>query len=352
MSALPSTLFVGKSASGICWYRCTTPAMALGLDWVSVAGDPPQASVMSGVSGGPVGIADFARYDVVILQQPLAEGWRQTIRDLQAAGTTVLVEIDDYLHAVAKIDSHEMQGHFTKELLRSFELNMRLADGVICSTPYLARRYARFNDRIRVCRNGLDLARYDLEPPPREGVTIGWAGGLGHEEAMRDWLPAVAEVLRLRPAARLVTVGAPFARLLEAQFGPERAQSVPGAPLEMYPAAMTRFDISIAPAAHNRLYRGKSDLRWLESSALGTPVVCDPFTYAEVEHGVTGFHARTPAEVRDTLLALVDDPDLRRRVGAAARDHVRTHRSATVAAEGWAGVLREVAQLRALRPAA
>jgi glycosyltransferase involved in cell wall biosynthesis len=350
---LPKTIFVGKAGSGICWYRCTLPAMALDLDWISAAGDPPHAAVRTGLTKRPVGMADLASYEVVILQQPFAPAWRQVIRDLQDAGTTVLFEIDDYVHAVGKMDSHELQGFFTKELLQSADMNMRLADGVICSTPYLARQYASLNQNIWVCTNGLDLARYDLEPPPhRSGVTIGWAGGIGHTEAMRSWLPTVAEVLRLRPQARFATVGVPFAQLLEKEFGPERCQSVPGAPLEMYPAAMTRFDISIAPAAHNKLYRGKSDLRWLESSALGIPAVCDPFTYADVEDGVTGFHARTTDELRETLLRLIDDPALRRRVGDAAREHVRTQRSVTVAAQQWAQVLREVAQSRAVAAAA
>ena len=344
---LPKTLFVGKAGSGVCWYRCTLPAMALGLDWVSLLGDPPHVAMRTGVTSSPVSFDDLSDYDVVVLSQPFAEGWRRTIRALRDAGTTVLFETDDYVHAVSKIDSHELQGYFTKELLRSAELNMRLADGVICSTPYIARQYRAFNRRVWVCRNGLDLPRYDPQPPPRTGVTIGWAGGIGHDEAVRRWLPTVAEVLRLRPEARFVTVGAPFARLLEQEFGPERCQSVPGAPLEMYPAAMTRFDITIAPAAHNKLYRGKSDLRWMESSALGIPVVCDPYTYGDVEDGVTGFHARSLDELRSTLLTLIDEPELRRHVGEAARDEVRAHRRAEVAAEQWAEVLREVAELRA-----
>src|SRR3954470_3071239 len=131
---LPKTIFVGQAGSGICLYRCTLPAMALHLDWISAAGDPPHAAVRTGLTKRPVGMADLASYEVVILQQPFAPGWRQVIRDLQDAGTTVLFEIDDYVHAVGKMDSHELQGFFTKELLQSADMNMRLADGVICST--------------------------------------------------------------------------------------------------------------------------------------------------------------------------------------------------------------------------
>ena len=38
---------------------------------------------------------------------------------------------------------------------------MRVADGIICSTGFLARRYRSFNQRTWECRNGIDLKRYD-----------------------------------------------------------------------------------------------------------------------------------------------------------------------------------------------
>ena len=41
----------------------------------------------------------------------------------------------------------------------------RLADGILCSTDYLARRYRAFNPRTWVCRNDIDLNRYGYERP-------------------------------------------------------------------------------------------------------------------------------------------------------------------------------------------
>ena len=118
---------------------------------------------------------------------------------------------------------------------------------------------------------------------------------------------------------------------------------MPWAPFDTYPAAMTLMDVALAPAGQDNFYRGKSDLRWLEAGALGIPLVADPLVYPEIEPGVTGFHASSPAEVREQLIQLVDDRELRERVGAAAKAHVIEHRSAQVAAERWAEVLREVA---------
>ena len=37
---------------------------------------------------------------------------------------------------------------------------MRVTDGIICSTDYLARRYRSFNERTWACYNGIDLKRY------------------------------------------------------------------------------------------------------------------------------------------------------------------------------------------------
>jgi glycosyltransferase involved in cell wall biosynthesis len=339
MTPLPRTLFVARGNGGICWYRVVLPATALGADWIAVNGKPPELDVLAGVTQGQV---DLGSYDVVVLQQPVGREWLREIRRLQSRGVVVLFEIDDYLQSVRKIDSHELRGAIDKQMVRDAELNMRVVDGVICSTPYLARRYRAFNRRLWVCPNGIDLKRYAYTRGEREQVTVGWAGGVGHVASMQRWLPAVAAVLRARPDVRFATVGATFADELVEEFGPERARSIPFAPLEMYPASVSTFDIALAPSGKNNLFRGKSDLRWLEASALGIPVVGDPAVYGEIEDGVTGLAASSAEDAERAILRLVDDAALRARLGAAAYAHVAEHRRIEVVAERWADVLREV----------
>ena len=132
--SIPRTLFVARSNGGIAWYRVVLPATVLGADWIAVNGKPPKLDYVTGVTPRRLGLADFADYEVVVLQQPVGEEWLRAIRDLQARGTTVLFEIDDYLQAVRKIETHELSGHINREWLRQAELNMRIADGIICST--------------------------------------------------------------------------------------------------------------------------------------------------------------------------------------------------------------------------
>jgi glycosyltransferase involved in cell wall biosynthesis len=150
----------------------------------------------------------------------------------------------------------------------------------------------------------------------------------------------VADVMRSRPATRFVSIGQPFAKRLQAEFGEDRCIAVPFTTLECYPAAMASFDIAIAPAGRSNFFRGKSDLRFLEAGALGQAIVADPTVYGEVEHGVTGFLAETPDAARPHLLALVDDAELRARIGAAAQEYVRRERDMRVMSRQWAAALR------------
>ena len=82
---------------------------------------------------------------------------------------TVLYEIDDYVQAARKSKTHELADKFGAERVKDLEMGMRVADGMICSTAWLARRYRSFNPHTWECRNGIDLNRYALTSarPPR-----------------------------------------------------------------------------------------------------------------------------------------------------------------------------------------
>lgn len=347
----PNVLFVGIGTSAPCWYRCALPARALGADWVGVRGEPSVLSFVTGEATRKLrDVSDFASYDVVVLQQPRGTGWLAQIRALQAAGARVLFEIDDYAHGVRKAKDHAQAETFDRKVLAALELTMRACDGIVCSTDYIAGRYRAFNANVWVCQNGLDLARYDLTRRERDTVTIGWAGGTAHRPALLPWLRELLVVMENHPQTRFMSVGVPgYASPFAERFGPERAIGLPWAPIEAYPAAMASFDIALAPASNSAFFRGKSDLRWLEASALGIALVADPVLYPAIEDGVTGLHAATPAHAREAIEALVRDRDLRARIGAAARDHVREHRTSAAVASQWRVAFE---QLRAVAQAA
>lgn len=338
-------LFLGIGTSSVLWYRLALPAIHLGADWCGIRGTPPGVQVMTGLVRGETALPKYSDYKVVVLQEVYGRAWLLKIRQLQSQGIKVLYEIDDYIHGVSK-QQHDFAKHFTKETVRGYEMCMRVCDGIITSTDYIARRYAKFNKRVYICHNGLDLARYNLTRPERPTVNIGWAGATGHIEALVPWVNGMLPVMRSQPDTSFVMIGGEHrvAQVVgEAVGNPERSLGIPFTTLECYPAAMCMIDIMLAPARPTGWYRGKSDLRWLEASALEIPTIGDPTVYPDIEHGVTGFHAETPEQVTELLYELVADEELRRRVGKSARDHVELHRSSEDAAMQWSEVLSAVA---------
>jgi glycosyltransferase involved in cell wall biosynthesis len=165
-------------------------------------------------------------------------------------------------------------------------------------------------------------------------VNIGWAGATGHRDALIPWLKEVARIMQNYHDTAFISIGQPFANGFREMF-PGRCIATPFAAIETYPAAMTLFDVAIAPAGKGLFYRAKSDLRWLEAGALGIPVVADPDVYPEIEHGVTGFHAANQTEAFQCLQELVSDRELRQEVGAAAREYVLEHRTIAKLTSNW-----------------
>lgn len=329
-------LFIGKGTHPICYYRAMLPAMALGADWIGAYGDPPDMAVATGIVQGKTAKPNMREYDIVVIQQPSGEGWLETIKSLQEdSSVKVLYEIDDYLHGIAEMEDHGFKDKFMPQDLFEYEKCMRQADGLIASTEYILGKYRKFNPNGFLCQNGLDLKRYDLKRPSRDTVNIGWAGGTGHYDAVLPWFRMVSGIMEMKDNTTFISIGQNYADGFARNLGQERAISVPWCAIEQYPAAMTMFDIALAPAGKGGFFRGKSDLRWLEAGALGIPCIANPRVYKEVEHEVTGFTAVNPQQMAEYLVALVEDASLRDRVGRAAQEYVRDRRSIQAVAPQW-----------------
>lgn len=338
-------LFMGIGRSAVLWYRCALPALHLGADWVGVRGQPPGVQVLTGLVRGETKLPHYEDYKVIVVQQPHGRAWLRKINTLREQGIKVLYEVDDYLHGVGKQKHHDYGKHYTKQFLAEHEMCMRKCDGIIASTEYVARRYRKFNPNVYLCRNGIDIDRYRLTRPQRPTVNIGWAGATGHMDRLIEWINAIAPLLRKHENTCLVTIGQPgVAQAVAKMIGEERAIGIPFAPLETYPAAMCLMDIALAPAGETTWYRGKSDLRWLEASALGIPTVASGREiYTDIEDDRTGFLVSDMQDLYEVVELLIEDADERRHVGEAAREYVETHRTSDIAAAQWFEVCAAVA---------
>lgn len=292
--------------------------------------------------------------DAIVVQMvhtPVALQLFRSIKDM-VPDKPVLVEVDDNFFSVAEWNpawSSYWPGSPYRDLAIA---QFKEADGLIVTTPHLKETYGELNANIWVIPNAIDFPTWDrVQRARRPGIRIGWAGGASHEEDMRIVLPAIKNILAKHKGVRFVFVNGP------GQSGLPDWLKMPGVehhakwtPIEKYAQSVARhdFDIGIAPLVDHSFNRSKSNLRWLENSALGIPTVASRVGhFAETcRDGVDAYLADDAAGFEAKLDILIKDRKARLQMGACANDRVRRDFNVDKTAQTYLDALREAIALR------
>lgn len=173
--------------------------------------------------------------------------------------------------------------------------------------------------------NGVDGQAFSPSADPYDPNTICFIGRMDYypnRQAMKQFCAEVMPLLReKRPDLKLLIVGADPAadvRRLAELPGVTVTGSVPAVQPYVLRSALTVAPLRIARGTQNKM---------LESMAMGVPVVASRTAGGGVD-AVAGQHllvASTPAEYRDAILRILDDPGERARLAAAGRARVLSH---------------------------
>lgn len=337
---MKNTLWVGLGNSAQAWYRCAMPANHLDQDWVGAAHGIPNLGGVILTGNLKSSVIDYDKYENIIIQLGSDPAWIPKIKEWQKEGKRIFYECDDFLHGIHNIKDHRFKSEFAKKRVKKYVEVMQACDSLICSTEFLADQYKKYNSDVYVCLNGIDSELYENQKPEPQGETVfvGWSGGTGHLQAMKSWFNALLLVMDYKKNSYFLTCGANYADQVDEIF-PGRATSIPWTTIENYPFIINSFDISIAPSHESKYFKSKSDLRWLEASASGVPVIANPNTYKEIKEGETGFLASTTDEFEEKLSELIDNKELRTKVGEQARQYIKDHRDISIMKDQWSQIL-------------
>jgi glycosyltransferase involved in cell wall biosynthesis len=254
-----------------------------------------------------------------------------------------ILDADDNYLSPKMIRSFERAGR--KELARFWKGDIewharfaRNADAVFVSTPALAETYAATNDHVYVLPNSILEADWRRVRKPEEDgkVRIGWAAGRQHDPDADIVMSALRAVSKRHSNVEVVVVGV----VPDWDFDHTRKPFTPS--LATYRQELATFDISIAPLKLTDMNRGKSDLKWLESSMAGAAFVCTDYEpYSTVTDGVTGLKCASRDQWEDALEHLIVDPSDRARMVQTAQSEVRESRNAVLAAADYAAAILE-----------
>jgi glycosyltransferase involved in cell wall biosynthesis len=211
-------------------------------------------------------------------------------------------------------------------------LLLRLASRVIVVSAAVATRFGpQWRDGLRVVHNGVDADYWAPGPAPergRPGPIVLLPGRLGPAKGQAALLRAAPTVLARFPGARFVLLGhgeAAERRRLHAlaeRLGVAPAVEVPGWQADPRPA-FRAADVVVLPSRSEGFGRVL-----VEAGCLGKPVIASRVggVGEVVLDGETGLLVEPDdsSALAAALCRLLGDPDLRGRLGAAARERAVT----------------------------
>jgi glycosyltransferase involved in cell wall biosynthesis len=215
---------------------------------------------------------------------------------------------------------------------------VRVADHVVASSPALSERCAELNRKgaSTYVSSSLDAERF--QPGGRYEndhlVTIGWTGTFSTRPYL-DLIRPVLQKLAKKRRFRLRVIG---------NFD----YQLPGVDIEVIRWSAERevedlgaIDIGVYPLPHDEWVSGKSGLKAIQYMMMGLPCVATGVgtTPMIIRHGENGLLASSDDEWLDALTRLIDQPDLRRRLGEAARKDAVARFSTDVIAVKYRAIL-------------
>lgn len=270
-------------------------------------------------------VARSRHYDAVLLQREMLSTF-VTLEPL--TGKPRILDVDDaiFLYKGAS---------FARRLAQ-------LSDRIICGNAYLAERFSAWNRHVTVIATAVDALRY-LPIAKRttcdDAIVIGWIGTSANLKYLHDLEPAIAQVMKSVPGARLRIVCDKYPTFQ--MISRDRVEFIRWSE-EIEVASIQGMDIGIMPLEDTHWARGKCSFKMLQYMSCGLPVVVSPVGMnAEVlALGGVGLSAVTMDQWVDTLLALLENAKLRACMGTAGRRVVETYFTLEVLAPKFADVLK------------
>ncbi len=198
---------------------------------------------------------------------------------------------------------------------RKYPATIKMASRVIVGNAYLDSFARRFNENTAVIPTCIDVNSY--KPKEHYGLSspaaIGWVG-LAYNFIHLNSIASVINKICREKGSELVVVSArkpPLDIPLQfVQWDLEKERDVIGS-----------FDIGIMPLEDTPYSRGKCGLKVLQYMGAGVPVVASPVGVNReiISDGVNGFLANSHEEWYEKLKMLIEDEELRVRLGREGR---------------------------------
>lgn len=285
----------------------------------------------------------------------------------QEFGIPSIYELDDSIHHLHP--SNPAYSYYfgqNKTPIVILEKTIRASDAMTVSTEYLKKMHDKFNKHIYVLPNCIDYEVFSEKNIKKhdhgDEIWIGWAGSSSHIPDLTDVVDAVRKIIQEFPQTKLA-IGGFDGHYLSANG--KKRYLWEGVPYDRtvkihwvqnmnnYPTLLSHFDIALAPLLDMVFNRCKSNLKFLEYSACGIPVIAsavEPYS-TTIRDGHTGLLIPTKTSSKKETLSkywynaiksLILNEQLRRQLADNARTFVKQNYDMSTRIYDWFEVYKEV----------
>ena len=276
--------------------------------------------------------------EVIFYRVPAAPAALSLIEEARRCGLRPWWEVDDLIFDEPLYRQNSNLATLAPALreevlagIRLYRAAMLACGRAIASTPVLAQCMRDAGVAEVVCiENALDgetieIARTLAAPrAPRAPMIVYGSGTKTHDADFATAAGAIARMMQAHTTLRLRIIG-DLALPTSLDHFAARIERLPTTTYRAYLTLLSQGDIAIAPLENSLFNDAKSNIKFQEAAVLGLPAVCAPRAAFRdiVVAERNGLLAQSPDAWAQALDRLIRDPDLRTRLGEAARNDVR-----------------------------
>ena len=259
------------------------------------------------------------QYDILFIQRKrFSVFWLKYIRK---NARNIVYDFDDsVMHRSSKHLRHE-----SKTRVKMFKNMVNASDHVIAGNEYLQQNTIPYTQNVTIIPSPIDISLYPQKTysEKSDNITLGWVGAHGSIHYLKKMKPIFETLGKKNYKLRLKIVCDTFFDCENMAVDKKQWSEKDEV------ADIQSFDIGLMPLMDDPWSHGKCGLKILQCLATGVPVVCSPAGINKeiVEDGVHGFWANSQEEWIEKLEIMINDHDLRRKMGMAGRERVIEHYS-------------------------
>lgn len=261
------------------------------------------------------------RYDIIfIFRDAMMTGSAFFEKRFARSKAKIIYDFDDAIWWEHNVSVVNKRLAFLKDSSKTGAI-IRLSDLVFAGNQYLADYAAQFNKNISIIPTTIDTAVYvpGKKDEQKKTICIGWSGSFSTIQHFATAIPALKKIKEKfgdRVSFKIIGDKNYYCAELETKGDAWVASTE----IE----DLSQIDIGIMPLPDDEWAKGKCGLKGLQYMALEIPTLMSPVGVNTeiIQHGINGYLPDKEDEWVKALSDLIENKELRERIGKAGRQTV------------------------------